>query len=515
MRKVDFSYPLYLAAYLPIFGLNSALAGTDVQEVDILTVYTTEAQQAYEQNNLNINQKIKDYINFTNKAFELSQVNIKLNLVEQYPVDSSIITVDNQSAKKALLDVQQNRVLRDLRARYQADLVLTFHDIKSAIEASTTCGVTTPKIALYNKGVFSIQNIYNAYALVNVTDICSNYNIDPNNLSTAYDVAHELGHLFGLSHGLATEKNSFPEYRNTFNNIFQTLKDVDFYGKNIPPLNDISSVKDAVDAQIFFAQYPYAFGYASSGSGSIASIMTYPQDHKFAKRVPYFSNPIIRVCEDGIESCSEDKKHFIGGKLSNGLQANSAKALNEAAPHVAKFCLSDKEQSKTSYTAFKIIADPSPLAWHPDSMTIEFSNEDSEGLYPWIPSEDSFSFVEDVVRGDATKVLKIDNSAQRLAALGINMTCAMQAGNKYLIKAHVKGLSDGQASLKVYYETSEGQKTWVNLMNSTVDSLNWTELSAAIELPNNLTLLHIYIDGADDQNGFLLSDLDIAEHRSL
>lgn len=507
------SITLKAGVLLPFLGVTSVLAGKAVHEIDVLVVYTPKAEESYQKNNQSINKKIIDYIEFANKAFENSQVNIKLNLVEQYPVEKSLMPIDGQEITKALEETRQNRTLRDLRARYQADLVLTLFEVDGSSGSGITCGLTAPDYFLYNKGTFSIQNINKAHAVVNVTDQCSDYSINPDSTETAYHVAHELGHLFGLNHGLSTEQKSFPKYQVLYNAYYDLLKNINFYGKKVPKLGgEINNVNDAIEAQVFSGQYPFAFGYATKGS--IASIMTYPQDHGVVERVPYFSNPSIKVCEYGIESCYDDEKLIIGGKIAGGLEADNAKALNIAAPHVANFCMSSKQLEGVKTSSLQKLPNPDSITWHPDSWTIDFSEEKLEGIYPWIPGNDQFSFIEEVINGEVEQVLQVDNSVN-LPTLGINMTCAMQPGKKYRVKASVKGAAKGLVTLWVYYETADGKKDWFSAAQSQVDDKNWTELDTAIELPSNLTTIHLVINGVENSKGFLLNELDIAENRPI
>ncbi|WP_431685797.1 zinc-dependent metalloprotease family protein [Hahella sp. NBU794] len=479
--------------------------------VDVMVVYSAQAQDEYISNGEEIQQKIADYVAFTNQAFVNSKVDIQLNLVHSEVISDATLSVDNQDISDSLASLQQNRYVRELRGRYQADLVMMLYDQNNT--RSDTCGVTAPGVLLANKGVFSVSNIDSAYGLIDVDPSCA---IDNNGDSiTPYHFAHELGHLFGLGHGLPTEQTEFVSIQTRLEEIFQALDGEGFYN-NRPalPFATLSTLEEAVEAQVYPLQHAFAFGYGGPTNSEVSTIMAYPHDHDYAPWVPYFSTPDVKACRNGGATCQESEKVAIGGNLGNGLQANNALALNLAAQQVANFCKNDLQLAGAKGTPMQFAVGAPKAGWHLDNLEIDFSDNKPGAVYPWIEGEDELSVVEVDINGKLTNVLQVENAAN-LPTAGVNLTCDLKPGDVYQLKAKVKGLEDGAATLWLYYETLSGAKEWFEVSRQTVTASDWTTLEAAVQMPDDLTHVQAVIYGVDQAKGFMLKSLEVSEDRAL
>ncbi|ABC29694.1 conserved hypothetical protein [Hahella chejuensis KCTC 2396] len=479
--------------------------------VDVMVVYSAQAQGQYAGNNEEIQQKIAEYIAFTNQAFVNSKVDIQLNLAHSEAIPDSLLSVDNQGITDSLESLQQNRYVRELRGRYQADLVMMLYDQNDP--ASDTCGVTAPGVLLANKGVFSVSNIDSAYGLVDVNPSCA-IDILGDNI-TPYHFAHELGHLFGLGHGLPTEQKEFVQNQPMLDELFKMLDSVGFYNSRPAlPFSTVSTIEEAIEAQVYPLQYAFAFGYGGATSSEVSTIMAYPHDHGYASWVPYFSTPDVKVCQNGDTTCQESEKVAIGGDLGAGLQANNALALNLAAEQVANFCRNDQQLANAKGTPMQFAVGAPTADWHMDSLEIDFSNNKPGVVYPWIEGEDVLSVVEVDIGGELTNVLQVENVAN-LPTAGVNLTCDLKPGDVYRLQAKVKGLEDGAATLWLYYETLSGAKEWFEVSRQSVTASDWTTLEAAVQMPDDLTHVQAVIYGVDQAKGFMLQSLEVAEDRAM
>ncbi|WLQ16726.1 zinc-dependent metalloprotease family protein [Hahella aquimaris] len=479
--------------------------------VDVMVVYSAQAQDQYASIGEEIQQKIADYVAFTNQAFINSKVDIQLNLVHSEAIPNATLSVDNQGISDSLASLQQSRYVRELRGRYQADLVMMLYDQNDP--ASATCGVTAPGVLLANKGIFSINNIDNAYGLVDVNPNCA-ISLSGENI-TEYHFAHELGHLFGLGHGLPTEQKEFVTNQAMLDALFQMLGSAGFYSSRPAlPFATISTLEEAVEAQVYPLQYAFALGYGGAATRDVSTIMAYPQDHRYAPWVPYFSTPDVKACEYGITPCQESEKVAIGGNLGNGLQANNALALNLAAEQVANFCQNDQQLAGAKGTPMQFAVGAPKAGWHLDNLEIDFSDKKPGAVYSWIEGEDELSVVEVDINGELTNVLQVENAAN-LPTAGVNLTCDLKPGDVYRLQAKVKGLEDGAATLWLYYETLSGAKEWFEVSRQTVTASDWTTLEAAVQMPDDLTHVQAVIYGVDQAKGFMLESLEVSEDRAL
>ncbi|AZZ92893.1 hypothetical protein EUZ85_20045 [Hahella sp. KA22] len=479
--------------------------------VDVMVVYSAQAQDHYVGNSEEIQQKIADYVAFTNQAFVNSKVDIQLNLVHSEVISDVALSVDNQGISESLTSLQQNRYVRELRGRYKADLVMMLYDQNDL--NSATCGITAPGVFLANKGVFSINNIDSAYGLVDVNPSCA-LDLSGENV-TPYHFAHELGHLFGLGHGLPTEQNEFVQSQPMLDELFKMLDGEGFYSSRPAlPFTTISTLEEAVEAQVYPLQHAFAFGYGGPTTREVSTIMAYPHEHGYASWAPYFSTPDVKVCKNGGATCQESEKVAIGGDLGNGLQANNALALNLAAEQVANFCRNNQQLANAKGTPMQFALGAPTARWHLDNLDISFSDSTPGAVYPWIEGEDELSVVEVDINGELTNVLQVENAAN-LPTAGVNLTCDLRPGDVYQLKAKVKGLEDGAATLWLYYETLSGAKEWFEVSRKSVTTSDWTELEAAVQMPDDLTHVQAVIYGVDQAKGFMLESLEVSEDRAL
>lgn len=148
--------------------------------VDILVLYVDAAEQT--RSGRDIDARISSYIEYSNKAFENSNVDMRLRLVgsEKIDVDYTTVTGANLGA------LRSNREVAQLRQQYGADLV-TLINLRQPMSGGYVCGVAYVPSGNSSTGQLASNAASVAFSLVGVD--CG--------LNT---FVHELGHNMGLGH---------------------------------------------------------------------------------------------------------------------------------------------------------------------------------------------------------------------------------------------------------------------------------------------------------------------------
>lgn len=159
--------------------LGAAFAQSD-PFVDVLVLYIDEAQQTSA--GRDIDARIGAYIEYSNQAFENSNVDMRLRLVgaERVDLDYTYVTSENLGA------LRSNSAVAGLRQEYGADLV-TLLNLRQPMSGGYICGIGYVPWGDASTGRLASNAGSAAFSLVGVD--CG--------LST---FAHELGHNMSLGH---------------------------------------------------------------------------------------------------------------------------------------------------------------------------------------------------------------------------------------------------------------------------------------------------------------------------
>lgn len=198
--------------------------------VDVLVLYIGAAQQT--QSGRDIDARIASYIEYSNRTFQNSNVNMRLRLVgsERINVDYTHVTSSNLSA------LRSNREVAQLRQKYGADLV-TLLNLRQPMSGGYVCGIAYLPGGSSSTGRLSSNAASAGFSLVGVD--CG--------LNT---FIHELGHNMGLGHSHIQNSNG--------------------------------------------SVWPWARGHGVQGSFS--TVMAYPQSYGTRNQLQRFSNPLQREC---------------------------------------------------------------------------------------------------------------------------------------------------------------------------------------------------------------------------
>ncbi|MGP4845270.1 zinc-dependent metalloprotease family protein [Marinobacter sp. 1Y8] len=219
----------WLAALGFLFTTFTTQAATQV--VDILVLYTDDATQT--SSGSDIDARIASYIEYSNQAYQNSDVDMQLRLVGVEQLDEPYTYVEG-----ANLDaLRTNDDVAMLRQQYGADLV-TLINLRKPMNGGYVCGIGYVPPGQSGTGEFYSNAPSLGFSLVGVNCGYTTF-------------AHELGHNMSLGHSYA---------QNSEGGIF-----------------------------------PWARGYGVNGLFS--TIMAYPQAFGTRNQVQQFSSPSQRKCE--------------------------------------------------------------------------------------------------------------------------------------------------------------------------------------------------------------------------
>lgn len=178
MRSLRNTLAYSLVVIPSIINCTSVLAGQPVT-LDVMAVYTKNTETNYD-----MAAKLSQFVNYANKSYKNSKVNIKLRLVHHSALPSSEEFKDTIT-KPSLKKLKSSEYVAALRAKHGADFVTLIGP------ASGYCGLGYLPWR-NNNGELAISSKSVAYNWVGITCL------------SAY--AHELGHNMGLHHSRA-QKN--------------------------------------------------------------------------------------------------------------------------------------------------------------------------------------------------------------------------------------------------------------------------------------------------------------------
>ena len=254
----------------------SPAAEEDQPSIDVLVVYTAQARTA-----AGGGKRMRELIHLavaeTNKSYENSQLDQRLNLVHYEEVD-----YEEESFPEALSHlthptdgVMDN--VHELRDEYAADEVVLL------IEDFTACGLAWL--------MMEVSPDFETYAFAVVNQACATGN---------YSFGHELGHNMGAQH-----------------DWYEYLKYV-----GLSPA------------------FPYSFGYVNAPAGwrTIMAYNTECQDRGLdCVRLPYWSNPDQTLDGDPMGVPEGTSISCIAGAYDPDCDADNRKTLNATAHTVASF----------------------------------------------------------------------------------------------------------------------------------------------------------------------------------
>lgn len=168
---------LISAAGLAALSLASPVSATEI--VDVLVLYTPAAQGT--RNGADMDARISSYIAYTNRAYESSQVDMRLRLVGTRQMNAyGTVTESN------LDGLRRDATVARLRRETGADLV-TMLNLRQQVSGGYVCGIGYVPSGSSNSGQFYSNAASVGYSLVGVDCGVSTF-------------AHELGHNMGLGH---------------------------------------------------------------------------------------------------------------------------------------------------------------------------------------------------------------------------------------------------------------------------------------------------------------------------
>ncbi|RDH44992.1 zinc-dependent metalloprotease family protein [Zooshikella ganghwensis] len=566
---------LSVAISASVLSMHS-LAGmgqTQPEVVDLMILYTEGAKSTADSyaNNAGINKRITDLVEQLNELYRINNANIQLNLVHsELTADADTKRLDKITVgSHSVSIVSSNRGIRDLRAQYGADLVLTLVSVPEAVYDGT-CGIATTSGAKVQEGQFSLSDRDNAYSVASIDkNTCDTYSHKKD--KTLFDevvlvVAHEFGHSMGLNHDVRTEKNNFNvsindnAMKSFLKEALLEVKSDEYLKKNgkLPKKGSIVINDPTFDDYKLIAGglYEYSFGYGEDDL--FTTIMGYTDSYDTENKnwLPYFSTqnpvtytfPFFRLDRTELdkpgadwskiswlrEDCSSSTCDYnlIPGKYPTtkvikqltsigNADKNTLKAVNQASKQISEFCVSKDQTSQYPYTEPKAVK-VKGMTLREFSLihayTINFNKtpfwskeypKSTEGFYGWQ------SEILDIIDIDAKKrymtVSTVDNT---MPVVGLDLTCALQQNETYRFAAEVQGGSEGVAAIWLYYETAQDTQDWILIDYKPVNQVDWTALTGDIRMPSQLTNARLVITGVSDGVGFSLNELKVLTKRN-
>lgn len=235
---------------------TAASVNTEKTIIDVMVLYTKAATQTYK--GRDIDARISAYISYANKAYDNSNVNLKLRLVHSEKLKNDYYpTVNGYN----LDSFRADGYVQNLRKKHGADIVSLVNLAERTNDGYITCGIGyVPQgyVSQYNsEGKFHYGASSQAYNLVGVD--CG-YNT----------FVHELGHNMGLGHSVEQKSKG---------GVYQWARGYGEYG-------NFTTVM----------AYPYVFG---------------------ATGLLQFSNPSLYKCNG--RACGIEKSRYDGSDSSANL----------------------------------------------------------------------------------------------------------------------------------------------------------------------------------------------------
>lgn len=226
-----------------------ALGAQATETVDILVLYVDDATQT--NNGSDIDARIASYIEYTNQAYQNSEVDMQLRLVGAENVDLpyTYVNGDNLGA------FRNNDTVAQLRQQYGADLV-TLLNLREPVSGGYVCGIAYVPPGQPGTGEFYSNAPSLGFSLVGIDCGYSTF-------------SHELGHNMSLGHSYVQQSEG--------------------------------------------GIYPWARGHGVNGLFS--TIMAYPQAYGTRNQVQQFSSPQQRKCEGqlcGVDRDQPDGADSVG-----------------------------------------------------------------------------------------------------------------------------------------------------------------------------------------------------------
>ncbi|MDE1466074.1 hypothetical protein [Spartinivicinus poritis] len=264
--------------------------------------------------------------------------------------------------------------------------------------------------------------------------------------------------------------------------------------------------------------YSFSTGFSFEKGGKYyGTIMSYDQN------LPYFSNPSIK--------CSTNDLSESGLKCGSEFD-NSSRSLNLTAKKISNFCSASKRDRSDLATNFELVK----LIAESEAETIdfdfthpyynEFNTKDQFGIYQWnktgllnfdtankqVVDDEGNSSIEE------TTVLMVQDS-KYFPAVGFELSCVAEEKKAYIVGASVKTAKPGKSTLWLYYELaaldpkSDTQvKKWIKLDEKDTDNNQFTDLEAAVRLPENITVARIAITSTND-NTLVIDKLVVVKEK--